>query len=215
MSPRAIQRALSFVGLGLGVAGFVYLHFHSGIEWNVDSLREWAAGLGAFGPLVLIAIMALRPMLGLPNWLVLIACGMLFGPWLGMVYGAMGGWLGGLLFFGIARALGRDAVQARIGGGLRVFEEMLARRGAPWVCLYTAVPISPLLPLFASAGVSRMPLGPYAAAIFVGFWPRAALYTFGSQALTEPTPRNLVAAALLVAAGVAVTLIARRSFRGG
>jgi uncharacterized membrane protein YdjX (TVP38/TMEM64 family) len=210
-----VQRALSFAAIGLGVAGFVYFHFHSGIEWNADSLRDWAAGLGAYGPLAMIAIVALRPFLGLPNWLVLVACGMLFGPWLGMVYGAVGGWLGGLLVFGVARALGREAVQARLGGGLRVFEDLLARRGAPWVCLYAAVPISPLLPLFASAGVSRMPLAVFAGAVFVGLWPRAALYTFGSQAFTEPTPANLALAALLVAAGVAVTVFARRSFRGG
>jgi uncharacterized membrane protein YdjX (TVP38/TMEM64 family) len=213
MSPRAVQRGLSFAAIAIGVAGFVWLHFHSGIEWSAESLRDWARGLGAFGPLVLIAIMALRPFLGLPNWLVLIACGMLFGPWLGMVCGAIGGWLGGLLIFGIARALGREAVQSRLGGGLRIFEELLARRGAPWVCLYAAVPVSPLLPLFASAGVSRMPLAGFAVAVFVGLWPRAALYTFGSQAFAEPTPLNIGAAALLVAAGVGVTLFARRSFR--
>lgn len=215
MAPRTAQRAAALVAIALGAAGFVWLHFHSGIEWNVESLRDWAGGFGAAGPLVLIAIMALRPFLLLPNWLVLIACGMLFGPWLGTLCGAVGGWLGALLFFGIARALGRDAVQSRLGGGLRVFEDLLARRGAPWVALYAAVPISPLLPLFASAGVSRMRLGVFAAAVGVGLWPRAAMYTVGSQALTEPTPRNLAAAALLVAAGVGVTLLARRSFRSG
>ena len=213
MTPRHLQRALAVGAIALGAAGFVWLHFHSGIEWSADSLRDWAAGLGAYGPLVLIGVMALRPFLGLPNWLVLIACGMLFGPWLGALCGAVGGWLGGLLFFGIARSLGRDAVQSRLGAGLRVFDDLLARRGAPWVALYSAVPISPLLPLFASAGVSRMRFAPFSLALGVGLWPRAALYTFGSQALAEPTPRNLVAAALLVAAGVGVTLFARRSFR--
>jgi uncharacterized membrane protein YdjX (TVP38/TMEM64 family) len=215
MGSRTLQRALAVAAIGVGVAGFVWLHFHSGIEWSAESLRDWAAGLGVVGPLVLIGVVALRPFLGLPTWLVLVACGMLFGPWLGMVCGAVGGWLGGLLIFGIARVFGRDAVQARLGGGLRVFEDLLARRGAPWVGLYAAVPISPLLPLFASAGVSRMRLALFSAAIFVGLWPRAAVYTFGSQALAEPTPANLAVAALLVAAGVGVTLLARRSFRNG
>jgi len=215
MSSRTVQRALALLAIALGVAGFAWLHFHSGIEWSAESLRDWAAGLGVVGPLVLIAILALRPFLLLPTWLVLVACGMLFGPWLGALYGAIGGWLGALLIFGIARALGRDAVQARLGGGLRIFEELLARRGAPWVALYTAVPVSPLLPLFASAGVSRMRLAAFSAAIAVGILPRAALYTFGSQALAEPSPRNLAAAVLLVAAGVGLTLLARRSFRSG
>ena len=72
----------------------------------------------------------------------------------------------------------------------------------------------PLLPLWGSAGVSRIPLWVFALASFVGLWPRAAVYSFGSQALAEPTPLNLGIAALLVAAGIGLTLLARRSFRG-
>jgi uncharacterized membrane protein YdjX (TVP38/TMEM64 family) len=215
MGWRTLQRALAGAAIGVGVAGFIWLHFYSGVEWSAESLRDWAAGLGVIGPLALIAIVALRPFLALPSWLVLVACGLLFGPWLGMACGAVGLWIGGLLIFGIARVFGRDAVQARLGGALRVFEELLARRGAPWVALYAAVPIAPLLPLWGSAGVSRMPLWVFALASFVGLWPRAAVYSFGSQALAEPTPLNLGIAALLVVAGVGLTLLARRSFRGG
>ncbi len=215
MSSRTLQRALALGAIGVGVAGFVWLHFHSGIEWSAESLRDWAAGLGIVGPLVLIGIVALRPFLILPAAIVLIACGLLFGPWLGTVCGTVGTWLGCLLIFGIARALGRDAVQARIGSGLRVFEDLLAHRGMPWVGLYAAVPITPLLPLSASAGVSRMGLGPFALATGVGLWPRAAVFSFGVHALIEPSPINLVAGAAILAAGVALTVAVRRSFRSG
>jgi uncharacterized membrane protein YdjX (TVP38/TMEM64 family) len=210
---RKIERSLAVLVVALGATGFYWLHVRSGLEWNAEALRDYVAALGLYGPLAFIAIMALRPFLFLPNWLVLAACGMLFGPWLGAVYGALGGLIGGALIFGIARAFGRDAVQSRIGGALRVFDDLLARRGIPWLALYTAVPISPLTPVYASAGVSRMRLAPFCAGITVGLLPRAGVYTFAGQAIGNPTFANVGIAVLIMAGAIAITWKLRHSFR--
>jgi uncharacterized membrane protein YdjX (TVP38/TMEM64 family) len=208
-----VERALSIAVIALGAAGFWWLHVHSGLEWKPESLRDAVASLGVLGPLALVAIMALRPFLALPTWLVLLACGMLFGPWLGTLYATIGGLLGGALIFGIARAFGRDAVQARIGGALRLFDDLLASRGAPWLALYTAVPISPLTPIFASAGVSRMRLAPFCVAIGIGLIPRSGVFTFAGQAAVEPSLGNVAIAALVVLGAAAVTWRLRGSLR--
>lgn len=213
MTRRRIERALSLAVVALGAGGFYWLHVHSGLEWKPEVLRDHVAALGVFGPLAFVAIMALRPLLVLPSWLVLFACGMLFGPWLGALYGALGAFLGGVLIFGIARAFGRDAVQSRIGGALRIFDELLAARGVPWLALYTAVPISPLTPIYASAGVSRMPLAPFCAAIAVGLLPRTSVFTFAGRAAAEPSLTNLVVAGAIIALAIAITWGARGLFR--
>jgi len=210
---RTVERGLSLAVIALGAAGAYWLHVHSGLEWSAESLRDRVAQLGLLGPLALISIMALRPFLGLPNWVVLIACGMLFGPWLGAVYATIGGLLGGALIFGIARAFGRDAVQGRLGGALRVFDELLAKRGLPWLALYTAVPITPLTPVYASAGVSRMSLAPFCAAVALGLLPRAGMFTFAGHSALEPSPANIAIAAAIFAAAAALTWIFRNSFR--
>jgi uncharacterized membrane protein YdjX (TVP38/TMEM64 family) len=210
---RFIERALSLAVLALGAAGFYWLHVRSGLEWKPEALRDYVAALGLYGPLAFVAIMALRPFLWLPSWLVLLACGMLFGPWLGALYGAIGGLIGGALIFGIARAFGRDAVQTRIGGALRVFDELLASRGATWLALYTAVPISPLTPVYASAGVSRMRLGPFCGAIAIGFIPRSGVFTFAGQAASDPSMMNVVVAGLIIVAAIGITWRLRLSFR--
>lgn len=208
-----IERSLAVAVVALGAAGAYWLHVRAGLEWNPEALRDYVQALGLYGPLAFIAIMALRPFLFLPNWIVLLACGMLFGPWLGAIYGALGGLIGGALIFGIARAFGRDAVQSRIGGALRVFDDLLARRGVPWLALYTAVPISPLTPVYASAGVSRMKLAPFCMAISVGLLPRAGVYTFAGQAASDPTILNVGIAALVIVAAIAGTWMLRHSFR--
>jgi uncharacterized membrane protein YdjX (TVP38/TMEM64 family) len=210
---RTVERALSVGVIALGLAGAYWLHVYLDLEWKPEALRDYVAALGLLGPVAVVAIMTFRPFLGLPTWLVLLACGMLFGPWLGALYGAIGGLLGGALIFGIARAFGRDAVQARIGGALRVFDDLLASRGVPWLALYSAVPITPLTPIFASAGVSRMGLWPFCAAVGIGLLPRSGVFTFAGQAAIERSATNIAIAAGLIVAAAAVTWLLRRSFR--
>lgn len=213
MTRRQIERTLSIGVVALGAGGAYWIHMRSGIEWSSVALRDYVAAMGLYGPVAFVAIMALRPFLALPSWLVLIACGMLFGPWLGALYGAIGGLIGGALIFGIARAFGRDAVQSRIGGALRIFDDLLARRGVPWLALYTTIPISPLTPIFASAGVSRMRLTPFCAAIAIGLLPRSGVFTFAGRAFGDPSISNIVISVSIIAVAIGATWSARGLFR--
>jgi uncharacterized membrane protein YdjX (TVP38/TMEM64 family) len=197
--------------IAAGIAGLFWLRFETGIEWRPESLRDAIADLGILGPLAMIGIMAFRPFLGLPSWLVMLATGMLFGPVLGTVCGAVGGLLGGALIFGISRALGREAVQKYLGvGAMRSFEEFLALRGAPWLALYTAIPISWLTPVFAGAGLSRMRFAVFCTATGLGFVPRAGLFAVAGRAAVEPSLRNVSLAVALAVAALVGTFLARR-----
>jgi uncharacterized membrane protein YdjX (TVP38/TMEM64 family) len=208
---RGVQRALAILAIAAGIGGLIWLRFASGVEWRPESLRDAIADLGVLGPLAMIGIMTFRPFLGLPSWLVMLATGMLFGPVLGTVCGAVGGLLGGALVFGIARALGREPVQRYLGiGALRSFEEFLALRGAPWLALYTAIPISWLTPVFAGAGLSRMRFAVFCSATALGFVPRAALFAVAGRAAAEPSLRNVSLAVALGIAALIGTFLARR-----
>lgn len=211
MTRRGTQRLFTAAAVLAMIGGLIWLRYATGISWRPESLRDAVAGLGLLGPLAMIGIMTFRPFLGLPSWLVMLVSGMLFGPLLGTFCSALGGLLGGALIFGIARALGRDVVQDHLGvGSLRGFEEFLALRGAPWLALYTAIPISWLTPVFAGAGLSRMRFGTFCAATAAGFVPRAGLFAIAGRAAAEPTLRNVALAAGLVAAALVGTFLARR-----
>jgi uncharacterized membrane protein YdjX (TVP38/TMEM64 family) len=208
---KSVYRALALLAIGGGIGGFVWLHFASGVTWRPDSLRDAVADLGVFGPLAMIGIMTFRPFLALPSWLVMVAAGMLFGSVLGTFCGALGGLLGALLIFGIARALGREAVQSWLRiGTLRAFEEFLALRGAPWLALYTAIPVTWLTPVFAGAGVSRMRFATFCTAVGIGLIPRAGLFAVAGRAAAQPTVRNISFAIALALAAVVATFFARR-----
>ena len=211
MTRRGVQRALALLAVAAGIGAFAWLQLASGMKWRPESLRDAIAGLGVLGPLAMIGIMTFRPVLGLPSWLVMLASGMLFGPVLGTACCAVGGLFGAALTFGIARALGREAVQSYLGvGALRSFEEFLVLRGAPWLALYTAIPISWLTPVFACSGLSRMRFAVFCAAVGLGFVPRAGLFAVAGRAAVEPSLRNVSFAVALGIAAVVGTLLARR-----
>jgi uncharacterized membrane protein YdjX (TVP38/TMEM64 family) len=102
-------------------------------------------------------------------------------------------------------------VQSYLGvGALRSFEEFLVQRGAPWLALYTAIPISPLTPVFAGAGLSRMRFAMFCTAIALGFIPRAGLFAVAGRAAAEPSLRNVSVAVVLGLAALVGTFLARR-----
>ncbi len=207
---RWIQRILALAAIAAGGAGFYWLHFRSGVEWTEEAFQQYVSGLGVLGPAILVGTMAMRPFLALPSGLILVTAGLVFGTVIGTFCGALGGTLGAMLALGVARALGRDAVQRRIGGRLAIFDDYLQRRGAPWLAAYTAVPVSVLSPVYFTAGVTRIRAAPFTVAIAIGFVPRAGVYTFMGNTLREPSFENLAVASGLIVLSVAAVVLARR-----
>ena len=196
--------------IAVGAAGFYWLHLGGNVEWTQEAFQSYLAGLGPLGPAILVGAMAMRPFLGLPSGLILLTAGLLFGTVAGTFYGALGGTLGAVLALGVARALGREAVQRRIGASLAAFDDYLTHRGPLWLAAYTAVPISLLSPVYFTAGVTRMRAAPFTLAIAIGFVPRAGLYTFLGNTFREPSVVNLAIASGLVIVALATVLLARR-----
>ena len=207
---RRLKQLGALAAIAVGGVGFYWLHFGSSVVWTQVGFQSYVAELGALGPAILVGAMAMRPFLGLPSGLILLTAGLLFGTVVGTFYGALGGTLGAVIAFGVARALGRDAVQRRIGGRLAAFDDYLTRRGPPWLAAYTAIPVSLLSPVYFTAGVTRMRAAPFTLAIAIGFVPRAGLYTFLGNTLREPSGANLALASGLVLLALVAVLLARR-----
>ena len=160
--------AVVTIGLCIGVAIYVYSTF--GFDLDPRTLRARIADFGWLAPAAYVVAASLRFFLGLPSGVVMSAGGLLFGVWGGLVWGFVGFMASALLSFGIARGLGRDAVAARLRGRGRWLDDVVTRRGAPWMALYTAVPVSGLTPVHMAAGLSG---------------PRLALYCYFGDAVAD------------------------------
>ena len=154
-----------------------------GVEWSLDGLRTLVTGLGAWGPAVFVALLALRSVLFIPSQLLLIGAGVCFGIKAGTLYGAIGVTLSAALAFALARWLGREAILAQVPPRFRRLLDGAGVGGtAALVFLGTAYPVGPVSAYHAGAALTAMPAWVFVGAVFPGAAIRAGVYSaFGSR----------------------------------
>jgi uncharacterized membrane protein YdjX (TVP38/TMEM64 family) len=189
------------IGLGTMLRGQL------GISLDAESVRDYVLGLGPMAPLLFVAIVALRALLGLPSQIVLIAAGLCFGTLIGAIVGGAGLMLSGLFLFWVARHAGRETIERQLGPGVRDVLDFTTRgSGAIAFGLACGYPISPLSPLHAAAGWTPMPVANFIASAFVGGMIRAGIFAYFGDALTRTSWSALLAPVAAFAAALAIPL---------
>lgn len=153
------------------------------LEEAVDYLR----GFGGWTVVIVLALFVVESLLApLPTWFLMIADGMLFGPWLGGLVSLAGVVLGALAAFSVARWVGRRFVRRLVPETLLSRVDDFSRANGFIVLL-----ILRLLPFTSSdvwsyvAGLSRLPLSHFLAATAIGDLPGIALFSFVGQGVLE------------------------------
>jgi uncharacterized membrane protein YdjX (TVP38/TMEM64 family) len=171
------------------------------LRWELDALRAFVTGLGFWGPVALVGIIAFRPVLLVPSQLALIAGGICFGTLPGTAYGALGLSASGVMVFGLTRWLGAEAVRTRVPAAL---QRALAAAGSRWGAVLVAVgngyPVGTVTAYHAAAALTPMRLAVFTLAVGVGSLLRAWTYAFFGNAMLERSTAELVASAAAVAA---------------
>ncbi len=159
------------------------------------ALREFIMGLGMAGPLAIVALMIIAILVSpIPSGPIALAAGALYGHTWGTGYIALGAELGALAAFGLARLLGRDALQRWLGSRLPH-----ARLGSQ-NSLMAIVFISRLLPFISfdvvsyAAGFTTLSWWRFALATLAGILPASYLFAhFGEQMASGELDRILYA----------------------
>ncbi len=161
------------VGLQLRQAGLL----------EPDRVRSTIAGMGPWAPVAFMGLGVAFVLLALPGWTTTVLAGFLFGPVWGVVFAALAATTGAILCFLIARGLGRDFIQARLGARLRKLDDGLATRGFRYMLFLRVLPFVPFVGISYGAGVSRVRFESYVLATLLGPLPMTAVYAYlGSTA---------------------------------
>jgi len=194
-------RIVPLLILGGLVAAGIVARREMGIEGSLAGIQGWVQQLGWWGPIAYVFVVVFRQFLALPAALVLLVGGLCFGGAAGAALGTTGIVLSGLMKFGIARAIGRDWLQTRLGARFEAIDARVKRLGPTLVGLGTAYPVGPLSPFHWGAGLSSISLGSFALALVLGAPVRASAYSFlGASMLDAWSPVFIVTASLLVLA---------------
>lgn len=171
----------------------------------VERIRGWW-----WAPLGLIGLWTLLSPLGLPATPLLLAGGVVYGPWLGTLYNTIGATLGAGAAFLFARLLGRDLI-VHLLGERRVarVEKLLDHYGFSSLITIRLLPLPFLIANFGAA-LAGVRFGPFFLATAIGMVPMVFTLTFLYATLADLTTGQgqetlmWLGAALALMAGLAI-----------
>jgi uncharacterized membrane protein YdjX (TVP38/TMEM64 family) len=175
------------------------------------TVQAWI-GAGARGPWALpVAIGAFAGLafLGAPQFVLVAAAVVAFGPWRGFTYSWIGNLVSALLGFYVGRALGARALERYAGGGLRDFMELVGRNGFWASLLVRLVPAAPFIVVNMAAGVTSMGVAEFLAGTAIGGTPKIALVAFAGSAALKGGAVRWATVGLAVVVWLAIGLMAR------
>jgi uncharacterized membrane protein YdjX (TVP38/TMEM64 family) len=195
-------RPLIFLLLLLAVVAVQQFHLEQYLEQ--DRLRQFGAAYGVLLPLMYLAVWTVGPLF-LPSLPITLAGGVLFGPFWGVVYTALGSTCGAALVFLVTRYLARDWVAKKLARTrLMSLDDKVARHGWKIVAFTRLIPVFSFSLLNYAFGLTRISFWPYLAATFVCTLPSTIAFVYFSSNLLPLAqgriPRELIIGVVLVAA---------------
>ena len=146
--------------------------------------------------------------LSLPGaWIVSVAGGGLFGPWLGVPLVSLASTAGATLAMLAARYLAREAVKARFPDFVARVDRGVARDGARWLFAARLTPVIPFFAVNLAAGLTKLPVLTLAAVTLVGAFPFAALYALAGAQLASVTRASDIVSAPILAASLTLAAL--------
>ena len=150
------------------------------LEEPVAALVTWARGSGIRGKLAFAGVMPVWVALMLPGFIITMAAGVAWGPWVGAAVVHVPQVLGMTLAFLSGRYLFRDAVERRVKGDPRfeALDRAVEDRGFVLVLLLRLSPVVPYNVLNYALGLTSVRLGPFMLASLIGAIPSTLLYAY-------------------------------------
>ena len=173
--------------------------------------------LGAWAPVVSIALMVTEALaIPVPVTIIMVANGLVFGVWQGMLVSLAGTLLGALAAYAIGRFLGRSLVERLLpAASVAAADRLMAKYGGWALVLERWIPGVPGDPVSYAAGITQMALVPFVLFTSAGLVPAnlAAAYLGDRVAGDVPLPYWLSGVAVAILAFATWRLIRRRRAR--
>jgi uncharacterized membrane protein YdjX (TVP38/TMEM64 family) len=144
-------------------------------QWLALARGPWAlpAAVGAFAALAF---------LGVPQFVLIAAAVVAFGPWWGAIYSWIGTLASALVGFWLGRGFGARLLRDLRSERLRRFMDLLARNGFLASLVIRLAPFAPFVVVNMAAGVAAISWIDFVAGTGLGIVPKIALTAFAGRA---------------------------------
>ncbi len=176
-------------------------------------LRDWAASLGPWFPLVFLCAHVLVTVLPFPRTAFTLAAGLLFGPLLGVTIAVVASTLSALLALLLVRGLGWQLSNLVSHPRVDSLDAQLGDRGWPAVLSLRLIPAVPFSVLNYAVAASAVGVAPYLLATLVGLVPGTSAVVVLGDAMTGRVNPHLMLVSLCTAAvGIAGLIYETRRY---
>ena len=178
--------------------------FNSGIAYlryrDFGGLRQFILSYGFWAPIASIALMIIQSLVPLvPGIIITIANAWIFGWQAGAFYSWIGGLLGAMLDFGVARWYGRVVVERLVNSRyLNRIDGFLIKNGLLAVFITRLTPVIPFKVVSYGAGLTSMSLWRFLIATGIGQAPAIILYSILGQNITHHIHMVIVLTSLII-----------------
>jgi uncharacterized membrane protein YdjX (TVP38/TMEM64 family) len=194
------------LALGLVAAGYFFR-----VQDGLQPALEWVSDLGAWGPVIFIAIYIVAAVAFIPGSVLTLGAGAIFGVVWGSLYVSIAATLGATAAFLVGRYLARDAVARKVEGNerFRAIDQAVEKEGWKIVGLTRLSPVFPFTLLNYAFGLTGVKLSHYVLASWIGMMPGTILYVYlGSLARAASAERTRTTGEwLLYGLGLVATLV--------
>ncbi len=161
--------------IALGVFIYGFLDLDESVGFNAKNFSGWLSQLGPLSILMYLLLMILAVATPVPDSIVTVAGGYLFGLVLGGLFSLTGALLGTTINFLLARKLGRKYLYKKYPEQIKIIDEYSKKLGWQTVVMMRLLPSVSFDILGYAAGISTMRLRTYLLANIVGMLPTTYL----------------------------------------
>jgi uncharacterized membrane protein YdjX (TVP38/TMEM64 family) len=180
------------------------------------SVERWmgAGAAGPWAPVMAIGGFTLLAFLGAPQFVLIAAAVVVFGPWLGFAYSWLGTEVSSMVGFWLGRRFGARLLRDYAGKGVLQFTDLVGRNGFLASLIVRLVPSAPFIVVNMAAGVTPMRWWSFALGTAVGIVPKiAATAFFGHTVVDAVSGRtkgvNWLSLVMVTAVWIVIGLVAR------
>lgn len=189
---------------------------------GVDAGHEveaWLAGFAGspWALAAVIAVFVVAAFIGAPQFLLIAACVVAFGPWLGFLYSWIATVVSAGVTFYVGRLAGARALKRFEGGTVERLTRFVGENAFYASFIIRNVPSAPFIVVNMAFGAARASFPAFLAGCAVGVLPKTALVAlFGGSFMTAVAGDGVWSSAILAAVGLAalaLMLVARAFVR--
>jgi uncharacterized membrane protein YdjX (TVP38/TMEM64 family) len=214
---RVWRVALGLIALGAMAAAWRWTPLRELV--SLASMVRIAQSLqeSPIAPLAVLAAYVVAGLLVIPITVMIVATGVVFGPFLGAIYALCGAILSAAVTYSLGRHLGRNAVRRLAGSRLNRITRRLAKKGVLAIAAVRLLPIAPFTVVNAVAGASQIVMRDFLLGTAIGLSPGIIVTVVFvdrvAEAVTNPRLGTIAVVAAFLLVLLAAALYVHRRFR--